>query len=99
MAPGARTAAARPEARGIDGRQPRRAPGPECSRPSSAGRVAVVTGAARGVGEALARSLSGAGMQVDLLGRERTTLRETAESLPVASMSSRVRSSRLRSPS
>ncbi|MFJ1633276.1 SDR family NAD(P)-dependent oxidoreductase [Streptomyces anulatus] len=61
--------------------------------------VAVVTGAARGVGEALARSLSGAGMQVDLLSRERATLRETAESLPVASMSSRVRSSRLRSPS
>ncbi|MBQ1116402.1 SDR family oxidoreductase [Streptomyces sp. C3-3] len=50
------------------------------------GRVAVVTGAARGVGEALARSLSGAGMQVALLGRERATLLETAESLPGRSM-------------
>ncbi|UZI27099.1 SDR family oxidoreductase [Streptomyces sp. VB1] len=46
------------------------------------GRVAVVTGAARGVGEALARSLSGAGMQVALLGRERATLLKAAESLP-----------------
>lgn len=76
------------------GRRVRSAP----ARPLQ-GRVAVVTGAARGVREALARSLSGAGMQVDLLSRERATLRETAESLPVASMSSRVRSSRLRSPS
>lgn len=45
------------------------------------GRVAVVTGAARGIGEALARSLSGAGMRVALLGRERETLREAAASL------------------
>ncbi|MEW1610937.1 MULTISPECIES: SDR family oxidoreductase [unclassified Streptomyces] len=46
------------------------------------GRVAVVTGAARGIGEALARSLSDAGMRVALLGRERATLREAAASLP-----------------
>ncbi len=46
------------------------------------GRVAVVTGAARGVGEALARSLSDAGMRVALLGRERETLQEAAAALP-----------------
>ncbi|MFC8627642.1 SDR family NAD(P)-dependent oxidoreductase, partial [Streptomyces anulatus] len=63
------------------GRQVRSAP----ARPLQ-GRVAVVTGAARGVGEALARSLSSAGMQVALLGRERATLLETAESLPGRSM-------------
>ncbi|MFJ9107646.1 SDR family oxidoreductase [Streptomyces sp. NPDC102283] len=60
-----------------DGRGAHRAP----ARPPH-GRVAVVTGAARGVGEALARSLSDAGMQVALLGRERATLLETAASLP-----------------
>ncbi|MDP9947513.1 MULTISPECIES: SDR family oxidoreductase [Streptomyces] len=49
-------------------------------------RVAVVTGAARGVGEALARSLSEAGMRVALLGRERATLREAAEALPGPSL-------------
>ncbi|WP_329612312.1 SDR family oxidoreductase [Streptomyces brevispora] len=46
------------------------------------GRVAVVTGAARGVGEALARSLSDAGMHVALLGREREALKMVARSLP-----------------
>ncbi|RAJ39999.1 short-subunit dehydrogenase [Kitasatospora sp. SolWspMP-SS2h] len=46
------------------------------------GRVAVVTGAARGVGEHLARSLSAAGMRVALAGREEATLRETAATLP-----------------
>ncbi|MFF3030923.1 SDR family oxidoreductase [Streptomyces rubiginosohelvolus] len=46
------------------------------------GRVALVTGAARGVGEALARSLSDAGMHLALLGRERKTLEEVAASLP-----------------
>ncbi|MFE9461913.1 SDR family oxidoreductase [Streptomyces californicus] len=50
------------------------------------GRVAVVTGAARGVGEALARSLSEAGMRVALLGREWATLREAAEALPGPSL-------------
>ncbi|MFD5643993.1 SDR family oxidoreductase [Streptomyces anulatus] len=63
------------------GRRVRSAP----ARPLQ-GRVAVVTGAARGVGEALARSLSGAGMQVALLGRERATLLATAGSLPGRSM-------------
>ncbi|MFF9279799.1 SDR family oxidoreductase [Streptomyces griseosporeus] len=46
-----------------------------------AGRVAVVTGAARGVGEALARRLSEDGMRVALLGREAVTLRRAAASL------------------
>jgi NADP-dependent 3-hydroxy acid dehydrogenase YdfG len=46
-----------------------------------AGRVAVVTGAARGVGEALARRLAEDGMRVALLGREAATLRRAAASL------------------
>ncbi|MEU0053482.1 SDR family oxidoreductase [Streptomyces sp. NPDC006184] len=50
------------------------------------GRVAVVTGAARGVGEALARRLSGAGMKVALLGREAETLRQAAATLPSPSI-------------
>ncbi|MFF4440562.1 MULTISPECIES: SDR family oxidoreductase [unclassified Streptomyces] len=50
------------------------------------GRVAVVTGAARGVGAALARQLSEAGMHLALLGREEETLRRTADSLPHRSM-------------
>ncbi|MCZ0209746.1 SDR family oxidoreductase [Streptomyces sp. UMAF16] len=45
------------------------------------GRVAVVTGAARGIGEALTRRLSAAGMHVALLGREAQTLRAAAASL------------------
>ncbi|MGN5634609.1 SDR family oxidoreductase [Streptomyces sp. AC154] len=49
--------------------------------PPLRGRVAVITGAARGVGEALARSLSGDGMHVALLGRERDSLREAATAL------------------
>ncbi|MCT7351122.1 SDR family oxidoreductase [Streptomyces sp. 15-116A] len=47
-----------------------------------AGRVAVVTGAARGVGAAVARRLSEAGMLVALTGREEATLRRAAEGLP-----------------
>ncbi|NXY94049.1 SDR family oxidoreductase [Streptomyces sp. BR123] len=50
------------------------------------GRVAVVTGAARGIGAALARNLSGAGMLVALLGREEASLRATAETLPNRSL-------------
>ncbi|MET7378560.1 SDR family oxidoreductase [Streptomyces sp. NPDC005526] len=46
------------------------------------GRVAVVTGAARGVGEGLARRLSDAGMLVALLGREQETLCRAAAPLP-----------------
>ncbi|MFI8230953.1 SDR family oxidoreductase [Streptomyces sp. NPDC085900] len=50
------------------------------------GRVAVVTGAARGIGEALARRLSDAGMLIALLGREEETLCRVAESLPTRSI-------------
>ncbi|MFI2645331.1 SDR family oxidoreductase [Streptomyces sp. NPDC018610] len=58
--------------------------GPRPGAPESPlrGRVAVVTGAARGVGEALARRLSDAGMLVALVGREEETLRRAADSLP-----------------
>ncbi|MGV9571094.1 short-chain dehydrogenase/reductase [Streptomyces nigra] len=46
------------------------------------GRVAVITGAARGIGSALAQQLSGAGMRVALLGREAQTLHQAASALP-----------------
>ncbi|MEV1047800.1 SDR family oxidoreductase [Streptomyces sp. NPDC049916] len=49
-------------------------------------RTAVVTGAARGVGEALVRHLSAAGMRVALLGREENALRAVAASLPGPSL-------------
>ncbi|WP_367123399.1 SDR family oxidoreductase [Streptomyces phytohabitans] len=45
------------------------------------GRVAVVTGAARGVGEALARRLAAEGAHVALLGREEASLRRVAAGL------------------
>ncbi|MFE6196002.1 SDR family oxidoreductase [Streptomyces sp. NPDC057838] len=65
-------------------------PGPGRPREAAgsllAGRVAVVTGAARGVGEALARRLSDAGMLVALIGREEATLRRAADSLPGRSL-------------
>jgi NAD(P)-dependent dehydrogenase (short-subunit alcohol dehydrogenase family) len=57
--------------------RPRRAAGSPL-----AGRVAVVTGAARGVGAALARRLSDDGMLVALIGREEATLRQAADALP-----------------
>jgi NAD(P)-dependent dehydrogenase (short-subunit alcohol dehydrogenase family) len=50
------------------------------------GRVAVVTGAARGVGEALARRLSAAGLRVALIGREAEALHRAAASLPGPSL-------------
>ncbi|MGA5795355.1 SDR family oxidoreductase [Streptomyces cellulosae] len=46
------------------------------------GRTAVVTGAARGLGAALARELSARGMKVALLGREERTLRQVRDELP-----------------
>ncbi|MEV2245768.1 SDR family oxidoreductase [Streptomyces sp. NPDC049970] len=48
------------------------------------GRVAVVTGAARGVGEAMARELARRGATVALLGREESTLAEVRETIPGA---------------
>ncbi|WP_411082309.1 SDR family oxidoreductase [Streptomyces sp. cmx-18-6] len=58
----------------------RRGPHPDTGSPLR-GRVAVVTGAARGIGEALVRSLAGTGMHIALLGREKETLQEAAASL------------------
>ncbi|MFD7818767.1 SDR family oxidoreductase [Streptomyces sp. NPDC059785] len=46
------------------------------------GRVAVVTGAARGLGAAMARDLSERGADVVLLGRQPEALAETAATLP-----------------
>ncbi len=47
-----------------------------------AGRHAVVTGAARGIGAAIARTLAAAGARVSLLGRQRERLQELAQELP-----------------
>ncbi len=46
------------------------------------GKVALVTGASRGIGAAIARELAAAGARVALAGREEATLREVAASLP-----------------
>ncbi|MFF8828625.1 SDR family oxidoreductase [Streptomyces sp. NPDC015131] len=46
------------------------------------GRTAVVTGAARGLGEAMARLLSARGARVALLGREEESLARVSDSLP-----------------
>ncbi|SEP62132.1 NAD(P)-dependent dehydrogenase, short-chain alcohol dehydrogenase family [Faunimonas pinastri] len=45
------------------------------------GQVAVVTGASRGIGQALAIALAGAGADVALLGRDEAALGETAEAV------------------
>ena len=47
-----------------------------------AGKVALVTGASRGIGAAIARELADAGAHVALAGRDESTLQETARSLP-----------------
>src|SRR2546430_8894013 len=49
------------------------------------GKVALVTGASRGIGAAIARELAAAGARVALAGREEATLQEVAASLPRAS--------------
>lgn len=51
------------------------------SRVSLEGQVAVVTGAARGVGELLARKLSARGATVALVGLEPDALKQVAERL------------------
>jgi len=48
------------------------------------GKVALVTGASRGIGAAIARQLGKAGARVALAGREEGTLKEVAASLPRA---------------
>ena len=49
--------------------------------PSLAGRVALATGASRGIGEAIARALDCAGARVALVGRNRRPLEALARSL------------------
>jgi NAD(P)-dependent dehydrogenase (short-subunit alcohol dehydrogenase family) len=46
------------------------------------GRHALVTGAARGIGAAIARALAQEGMRLTLLGRRRDTLQALADELP-----------------
>jgi NAD(P)-dependent dehydrogenase (short-subunit alcohol dehydrogenase family) len=46
------------------------------------GKVALVTGASRGIGAAIARELAAAGASVALAGRDEATLQEVARSLP-----------------
>jgi 3-oxoacyl-[acyl-carrier protein] reductase len=46
------------------------------------GKIALVTGASRGIGAAIVRELSGAGAKVAITGREGETLKEVAASLP-----------------
>ncbi len=46
------------------------------------GKVALVTGASRGIGAAIATELAEAGADVALAGRDESTLQETARSLP-----------------
>src|SRR5438046_9793233 len=46
------------------------------------GKVALVTGASRGIGAAIARELAVAGATVALAGREEATLRQVAASFP-----------------
>lgn len=50
------------------------------------GKVAIVTGASRGIGSAIARLLSTEGMKVALVARSRHLLEELAESLPNESL-------------
>jgi NAD(P)-dependent dehydrogenase (short-subunit alcohol dehydrogenase family) len=51
------------------------------------GKVALVTGASRGIGAAIARELAAAGASVALAGRDEATLQEVTRSLPRGSRS------------
>jgi dehydrogenase/reductase SDR family member 4 len=55
------------------------------------GKVALVTGASRGIGAAIATELAEAGADVALAGRDESTLQETARSLPRGSHSAFVK--------
>jgi NAD(P)-dependent dehydrogenase (short-subunit alcohol dehydrogenase family) len=50
-----------------------------------AGKVALVTGASRGIGAAIAKELAESGAHVALAGRSESTLQETARALPKGS--------------
>jgi NAD(P)-dependent dehydrogenase (short-subunit alcohol dehydrogenase family) len=49
--------------------------------PDLAGRVAIVTGASRGIGAAAARALAGAGCDLVLASRDKTALQQVADSI------------------
>ncbi|MEO3848415.1 short-chain dehydrogenase/reductase [Streptomyces sp. B8F3] len=61
-------------------------PGGPRGRSPLAGRTVVITGAARGVGAALARELAGRGARIALLGHEGTALDAVANTLPTPSL-------------
>ena len=52
------------------------------SGPGTPGRVALVTGASKGIGLAVARALSGAGYRVALVARDKGALEDAAATLP-----------------
>lgn len=58
------------------------APAPSARLPGVVGRVALVTGASRGIGAATARALADAGARVVLVARDGHALEEVAASLP-----------------
>ncbi len=60
--------------------------GPAPSAPASRGRVAVITGASRGLGRALARALAEDGHHLVIDGRDKTALRATVASLPAGTV-------------
>src|ERR1700744_4157138 len=54
------------------------------------GRTALVTGASRGIGQAIAIALAQAGAELVLAGREPETLEETAEAIRTLGQKARV---------
>lgn len=60
-----------------------------------AGKVGIVTGASRGIGRAIAQTLSGEGMRLTLVARSRDQLEELSASLATESL---VQAADLRAP-